>query len=142
MPLSSAENICVSDARPNVDVISSRSSGSLVPILKYGLRWRMFQSPIHLFFDDDTQKVFTAFRGWKYFLRLFASTFVYQTVSSTDNKRRQENYQDDKTFTFIQISPLVQLGQKLVQEDPPLHGQEFWISNLTSKNYEKHPIYL
>ena len=34
---------------------------------------------------------------------LFASTFVYQTASRTDNKKRQENYQNDKTFPFIQM---------------------------------------
>ena len=31
---------------------------------------------------------------------LFASTFVYKTVSSTDNKRRQQNDLDDKNFPF------------------------------------------
>ena len=34
---------------------------------------------------------------------LFASTFVYKTVSSTDNKRQQQNDLNDKTFTFIQF---------------------------------------
>ena len=34
---------------------------------------------------------------------LFASTFVHKTVSSTDNKRQQQNDLNDKTFTFIQF---------------------------------------
>ena len=57
------------------------------------------------------------------FSDLFASTFVYQTVSSTDNKRWQENYCDDKTFTFIQISPLVPLGQPKTGPGRPNHSR-------------------
>ena len=55
----------------------------------------------------------------KLFLRhLFASTFVSRTVSSTDNKYNKQNNFENKTFTFIQLSPLVQLGQKLVHGLP------------------------
>ena len=55
----------------------------------------------------------------KLFLRhLFASTFVSRTVSSTDNKYNKQNDFENKTFTFIQFSPLVQLGQKLVHGLP------------------------
>ena len=75
------------------------------------------------------------------FSDLFASTFVYQTVSSTDNKRWQENYCDDKTFTFIQISPLVPLGQPKTGPGRPNHSRApKWMktdSLYESKNHKK-----
>ena len=51
--------------------------------------------------------VFSADRGFQIiYSDLFESTFVFQTVSSTDNKRQQQkSNMDDKTFTFLQKSP-------------------------------------
>ena len=50
------------------------------------------------------QKVFTAFRGFKIFAQTFiASTFVYKTVSSTEEKyTKQAKLENDITFTFLQ----------------------------------------
>ena len=58
-------------------------------------------------FHDDSQMVFSADRGFQIiYSDLFESTFVFQTVSSTDNKRQQQkSNMDDKTFTFLQKSP-------------------------------------
>ena len=57
-------------------------------------------------FHDDSQMVFSADRGFQIiYSDLFESTFVFQTVSSTDNKRQKKNDIDDKTFTFLQKSP-------------------------------------
>ena len=66
----------------------------------------IFPSIHYLISDDDSKRSFLR--------HLFASAFVHETVSSTDNKRQKEKDWNDKTFTFMQTSPPVQLGQKLV----------------------------
>ena len=70
----------------------------------------IFPSIHYLISDDDSKRSFLR--------HLFASAFVHETVSSTDNKRQQANDWNDKTFPFMQTSPPVQLGQKLVLGRP------------------------
>ena len=69
---------------------------------------------------DDSNRSLLLLEAQRYFLRhLFASTFVYQTVSSTDNRRQQAKRLKQTKFTYMQISPPVQLGQNWYLGRPP-----------------------
>ena len=67
--------------------------------------------------------VFTADRGIQIiYSDLFASTFVFQTVSSTDNKRQQEKRHGRQNFHFL---AKISLATGLYQKD---------VTQLSSKN--------
>ena len=58
---------------------------------------------------------------YRLYSRVLSSSRPYQALTIKDDNQNDLN---DKTFTFIQISPLVQFGQKLVQAGPPIPASQ------------------
>ena len=64
-------------------------------------KWETFPIAFSSITIDDSNRSLLLLEATKYFLRhLFASTFVYQTVSSTDNKRQQAKRYKRQNFHF------------------------------------------